>query len=63
MDEKFNVNGVDVRAPDFDKAGKVHDWRNYVGLRVRELWGTLTPAQQMAIAIDADDRAREEDWE
>jgi hypothetical protein len=53
----------DPTNPEFDKAGRVHDWRNYVGERTRAIWHTFTPEQQRAIADDADDLAGNEEWD
>ena len=63
MDTKFVVNGVDVRKPDFDNAGKVHDWRNHLGWRTVDIWHELSGRQQLALAQDAQDTADREEWE
>lgn len=52
-----------VANPEFDKATKVHDWRNHVARHVKAIWHTFTPEQQMALAMDAEERASAEDWE
>lgn len=49
--------------PLFSQARRVHDWRNYIGDRVRSIWATLTDEQRAAIADDADDLAGAEDWD
>lgn len=43
-------------------AGRVHDWRNYVG-EVAEYWPTLSVETRMAVALIADAAASREDWE
>jgi len=48
---------------DWAGAGRVHDWRNYVGRRTRALWESLTPKQRTAIVLDADDLAGREEWD
>lgn len=48
---------------DFDLAGGIHDWRNYVGENTRRLWRTFTSEQRRALAEDADVRAGYEDWD
>lgn len=53
----------DVDDPQWEFAGRVHDWRNYVGRGVREIWHTFTPEQRMALAADADWRASMEHWD
>jgi hypothetical protein len=52
-----------LESPEFDEAGKVHDWRNHVGGRTKGLWSTFTQEQRLAIALDADDDAGNEDWD
>lgn len=49
--------------PQFDLAGDVHDWRNYVGKYTRQIWKSLDSEQRAAIALDADDRAAREEWD
>ena len=49
--------------PLWDCVTRVHDWRNHVGQRVRDLWSTLTREQRLAVALDAEDKAANEDWE
>lgn len=49
--------------PQWDRAGKVHDWRNHVGDHTRAIWLSLTPNQRLAIAMDADAAASNEEWE
>lgn len=49
--------------PDWDKAGRVHDWRNYVNQELRDLWPTFTEEQRQAIKQNADEIASCEEWE
>jgi hypothetical protein len=49
--------------PKWHEAGKVHDWRNHVGERTKEIWNTLTDAQKLAIAADANESASYEEWD
>jgi hypothetical protein len=53
----------DLRHIRFEDASRVHDWRNHVGGRVRDLWLTFTPEQRRALALDAEDRASLEEWD
>lgn len=52
-----------VDDPQWERASRVHDWRNHVGDAVREIWDTFTPYQRMVLAADADDRASSEQWD
>lgn len=54
---------ADVDDPQWSRAGKVHDWRNHVGPKVKVIWNTFTPEQRMILADDADERAGREEWE
>lgn len=63
MTDKYIVNSVDVREPEFDKAGKVHDWRNHVGWRTVDIWHEFSDRQKLALALDAQDNADREEWE
>lgn len=47
----------------WDAGGRVHNWRNHVGDRVRDIWETFTAEQKLAIAADADVQASAEEWE
>ena len=49
--------------PDFENAGRVHDWRNHVGEHVKAIWATLSDHARRAIALDADQRADAEEWD
>lgn len=49
--------------PQWDKAGKVHDWRNYIIQEVRDIWGTFTSEQQKVLYKQADDIAMQEEWD
>lgn len=53
----------ELAAPQFDKAGRYHDWRNHVGERTKALWASFTADQRRAIALDADELASDEHWE
>lgn len=49
--------------PDFENAGKVHDWRNHVGRETKALWPTFSAEQRRAIALDAGEQASNELWD
>lgn len=57
------LDGDSLEHPEFHKAGKVHDWRNYVSDRVQALWPTFTHEQRVAIALQAAENASCEHWE
>jgi hypothetical protein len=57
------IRGGDLDDPGFDKAGRIHDWRNYVGEHVRARWETIPIELRAAIAADAQTLADREDWE
>jgi hypothetical protein len=49
--------------PQWDQAGRVHDWRNHVGEQTKAIWHTFNAIQKKAIAEDADERASREHWD
>lgn len=61
--ESWRPIEVECLDPDWDGAGKVHDWRNHVGDKVRAIWHTFTDEQKLILAQDADERASNEEWE
>lgn len=48
--------------PRFNQAGRIHDWRNYVGEHVQACWATIPLELRAAIAADAQTLADREDW-
>ncbi len=51
---------------DFDNVNRetrVSDWRTYVGERVAAMWAALPYDTRIAIALDAQDRASNEEWD
>jgi hypothetical protein len=50
-------------APDFERKGRVHDWRNYVPTALQRNWGELSPETRLAIYAVADMQADAENWE
>ena len=49
--------------PEWDKATRVHDWRNYVSAKMQRMWDTFTDDQKLAIAESAEEHANGEEWE
>lgn len=43
--------------------GRVHNWRSYIGPRVRQLWASLNDDMKIALALDADEIAGNEEWD
>ena len=56
------MNFASIANPEWDKAGKCHDWRNYIGEMTRRIWVSFSDAQKLALALDADEKASDEDW-
>ena len=50
----------DYEEPDWDKAGKIHDWKNYISLEIMEMWPKIPDELKQAIARQAQSVA---DWE
>jgi hypothetical protein len=47
----------------WDRAEKVHDWRNYVFEPLQKIWGTFTIEQRLVIADNAQEIADQEHWD
>jgi hypothetical protein len=64
MSENARIGfGGNYLNPNWDEAGRVHDWRNYISAELRGMWNTFTPEQKKAIAESAEETASREDWE
>ncbi len=53
----------DYSHPQWDNAGRVHEWKNYISDEVKALWFTFTDAQRQALSRQAEDIADQEDWD
>lgn len=53
----------DLENTDFDNTDRIHDWRNYVGANVQMIWESLPQVIKLAIALDADRLAGNEEWD
>jgi hypothetical protein len=53
----------DFASPQWDKATKCGDWKNYINESLRKVWESFNAAQQMLIAANAQEQADQEDWE
>lgn len=49
--------------PHFDKARRVHDWRNYIPDEIREVWSSMTVESRVVTYILAEKQANAEDWD
>lgn len=62
----YLVKEANDPAPDFankNNEKRVHDWRTYVGPNVARFWRMLDIDVRLAIVIDADERASNEEWD
>ena len=60
--EEF-IGHIDLDNPEFDKKQKCHDWRNYVPYDWVKEWGQLSKRERIIIAVMAETRADQEEWE
>lgn len=62
---RSGLYGADAlsNAPDWEAGGRVHNWRNHIGEHTKAVWPTLTENQRLAIILDADDAASNEQWD
>ena len=54
---------TDFMDPQWDKAGKVHDWKNYVTDQLRKIWSGLSDDQKRVVASNFDEIAEREEWD
>ena len=53
----------DWKAPNWKKAGKVHEWKNYVNETLQSMWEEFTEYQKQALAASAEESASREEWD
>ena len=49
--------------PEWDKRGRVHDWRNYVPAVLMDRWGTLSDETRLIVYAMAEEQAGREEWD
>ena len=52
-----------LNKPEFEKANKVHDWRNHVSDAAMEIWDEIGVKARLVIYEMAAERASNEEWE
>ncbi len=63
MRELTDYEKRQARNPQWEKADKVHDWRNYISDNVKAIWDTFSNIQKFALLKQADDQASREEWD
>lgn len=59
---KFNTE-EEFLNPDWTDTSRVHNWRNYVSDRVRQIWHTFTDEQKIALGEQAAEQSSKEEWD
>ncbi len=54
---------TDYIYPDWDKGGKVHNWKNYVSDELKALWEEFSEKQRIVLGENFDSIASDEEWE
>ena len=54
---------MDYDHPDWEEAGRVHNWRNHISQELRDMWDAFSIDQKRAIAENADEIASREEWD
>jgi hypothetical protein len=54
---------MNYQNPEWDKAERVHDWRNHVSIRVQALWQTFNDEQKLALYEQAEACSSAEEWD
>lgn len=57
------ISGIDINNPEFDKAGRIQDWRNYVPYEWQNNWDSFTDREKHIIAVMAEMQADKEEWD
>lgn len=57
------IKHLNLSNPEFDKIGRVHDWRNYVPDEWQKCWKEFTDRERMIIAAMAEKQAGNEEWD
>jgi len=52
-----------INEPEFKKADKVHDWRNYIPDELRGIWDDLPDVTKLVAYYFAEQQAHNEEWE
>lgn len=55
--------GANLDKPEFEKKGRVHDWRNYVPTAWKEHWSEFTERERKIIITLCEREAHEEEWD
>lgn len=54
---------LEAQEPEWEKTGRVHDWRNYVIVEIQELWSQLDLITRVLLIRMAEERALNEHWD
>ena len=60
---EFELSFIDFDNPEFEKRGKVQDWRNYVPDEFKAAWGELTEREKKIIGVMGQAQADKEEWD
>ena len=63
MPDMTHNQRYEVLNPQWEQAGKVHDWRNHVPEFVQEMWETFPDEIKFLLYRWADDLAGREHWD
>lgn len=53
----------DWKSPNWESAGRIHDWRNHVSEEIQDMWDTFTDEQKRALQQQAQQQAEAEEWD
>lgn len=53
---------VDYATPEWGKARRVNEWKNYISENMKKMWPHFTDEQKAIIAENADEIAGIEEW-
>ncbi len=53
----------DIKNPNFENKGRVHNWRNYIDDEIKSLWYLLSEDAKLIAYIQAKRSAYNEEWD
>lgn len=53
----------DLEDDTFERAGRVHDWRNHIAKGIKSVWCELTKRERLLLALSAQRPADNEEWD
>ena len=63
QDYTAELSMIDLSNPQFEKAERIMDWRNYVPYDWQKNWSEFSERERQIIAVMAQSQADKEEWD